>query len=82
MLGFKGQRLVTEANLVDGTLMSLAGKRFKIAGLRSIAQLLDVGVVNLETKLAKFPLDVLENSLLELIALSKDLFHSHGTYTW
>lgn len=55
--------------LIDRTLVCLSGKRLKVAGLWGISKLLDIGVVNLETKLTKLALDVAENALLEFLIL-------------
>jgi hypothetical protein len=62
-----------DTGLIDSTLVGFAGQRLEVVGLRGIAEFLDVGVVDLQTELAEFALDVLVDLLLELITLSEDL---------
>ena len=47
--------------------MRLSGERIEIAGVRSIAKLLDVGIVDLETKLIEFYSDVSVDASLEFL---------------
>jgi hypothetical protein len=41
--------------------------------------LLDIGIVNLETELVQFTLNVSEDAFLKLLSFRKDFLHSHGT---
>jgi hypothetical protein len=58
--------------LVDGPLVCFSGQRLEVVGVGGVAEFFDVGVINLETELAEFALDVLVDLLLELLTLSED----------
>lgn len=52
--------------------MSLSRQRFKVPRIAHILQLLDVGIVDLETELVKFLLHALDDLSLEETAVVKE----------
>jgi hypothetical protein len=72
--------------------VGLSGQESKVLGARCVLELFDVGVVNAETELVEFLLDVFDDLrsqlrrlywalhtylLLENLSLLEDLFHCH-----